>query len=80
MWIALVEIATWLSAGYVINDATRTIGQVTDTGDYYSPSAPAGSVPVADVKQKSVFEKVAMWVSIIGGIFVIYEFVKKSKK
>jgi hypothetical protein len=80
MWGTLVNIFTWLSAGYVLNDATRTVGQVTDTGDYHQPTAPSGAVVVADVKEKTVIEKVALWVSIIGGIFVVYEFVRKFKK
>jgi hypothetical protein len=80
MWQAVISAITWLSAGYMVNDATRTIGQVTDTGDYHQPTAPNGAVVVADVKEKTIFEKVALWVSIIGGLFVIYEFVKKFKK
>lgn len=80
MWGPLLTALTWLSAGYVVNDATRTVGQLTDTGDYHQPTAPSGAVVVADVKQKSVIEKIALWVSIIGGLFVVYEFVRKYKK
>ena len=80
MWIPIIRVLTWISTGYLVNDATRTIGQVTDTGDYHTPTAPDGSSVVATVKEKSIFEKIALWVTIIGGLFVIYEFVKKYKK
>jgi hypothetical protein len=65
-----------MSLGYVANDATRTIGQVSDTGEYYEPTAPN---PVANVTTISVVSKVAMWVSIIGGVIMIYNYIKRKK-
>jgi hypothetical protein len=77
MWIPIIRVLSWLSLGYVVNDATRTIGQVSSTGEYYEPSAPD---PVVNLTTISVVSKIATWVSLIGGFILIYQYFQKKKK
>jgi hypothetical protein len=77
MWISLVRVLSWLSLGYVVNDATRTIGQVSSTGEYYEPLAPDA---IANVSSISIWSKIATFVSIIGGVILIYQYISKKKK
>ena len=77
MWIPIIRVLSWLSLGYVVNDATRTIGQVSSTGEYYEPSAPD---PIANVSSISIWSKIATVVSIVGGLILIYQYITKKKK
>lgn len=77
MWAGIIRLLSFMSIGYVANDATRTIGQVSSTGEYYEPTAPN---PVANVTTISVVSKVAMWVSIVGGLIMIYNYFKSRNK
>jgi len=66
MWGLVWQAITWLSAGYVVNDVTRTVGQWTDTGEYYEPSAPRDSTVVIDAKNRPFWHKYILWLGIGG--------------
>jgi len=81
MWGLIWSALTWASAGYVINDATRTVGQWTNTGEYYEPKAPTDSTVVIDAKNRPFWHKYIMWVGL-GAVlawFISNQFNKKKK-
>lgn len=78
MWGLIWQGITWLSAGYVLNDATRTVGQWTDTGEYYEPKAPSNSDVVLDVKNRPQWHKFVIWLGV--GSLLAYLVSKQFQK
>lgn len=66
MWGLVWQAITWLSAGYVVNDVSRTVGQWTESGEYYQPKAPNQNEVVLDVKNVPFWQKYVLWIGIGG--------------
>ncbi len=81
MWSLIWSAITWASAGYVVNDVTRTVGQWTDTGEYYEPKAPTDSNVVLDVKRIPAWQRWVLYIGLGGALaWFVYNQMQKKKK